>query len=469
MQIGYYKKSGAENLISLLQGIDVGAQRYAQGKRYSDEQAQQQQQYDRRYGLALSEDARQNQAQKNQNDAAAREAAVFPDRQRSYKAEADYNEQRARAATSQNDEQAAFDARARQAQDFADQVEIDSHRQEQAQEYKRVTGKELPDEYFQTDWQGHKPGEMGWHWTQYDIRSPIPIKDQIDFNRQAAEIATLPPGTPRDVRAKALQQQAKQKVVNDAKQKVIEEASQYVAPDQPQAGAEPNPLQFLPAQAFKKLQDAAKDPTVDADEMRKRWDTIVKSRNEETAFAESRAIKLGELDMFAQKQAQMQQDYGDQAGRISSDDFERFRIARHSIETSKLHGAELDKAVSDAKELLKPGPKPEKQKPVNDKTGLNAGEAYKLATGEAYSQGTPLFDAIKKNPEKRELLIQMRTKEILNSVHAVAGGEMPGAPGGAPLGQSDRQQREADIRANPAKYRGRFASKAELEAFLNGG
>lgn len=434
MQIGYYKKSGAENLISLLQGVDVGAQRYVQGQRYNQEQAQQQQQYDRSYSLRLSEDARQNQAQKNQND-------LMPDRIRSGKAEADYAEQRARAATNENNDQADFDAQQRRAQDYEAQIEIDSHRQEQAQEYKRVTGKDVPPEYWEKDAQGHKPGEMGWHWTQYDPRSPIPIKEQISYNRQAAEISTLPPGATREQRIKELNDKTKQRIVADSKQRVLDEASQYAMPEQ-QTG-EPNPMQWVPPQTLKSLQESAKDPTVDADEMRKRWDAAVKSHNEETAFAESRMMALQGLDAFAQKHAQMQQDYGDQVGAISSEDFERFRIARHAIETSKLHGAPLDDAVRNAKELLKPGPKPPKA-PQNDKTGFNAGDAFKFATAEAYDPRTPLGKAVAENPEKADILIQMRARAVMQQVHAISGGEMPGSPGGAPLSRPISQGAKVD-------------------------
>lgn len=504
MQIGY-KKSGAENAISLLQGIDQGAQNYAQGKRYKDRRADEQQQADRSYSLRLAEDARANEANKRANDAAARaeddqqfEKSTRGDRARSFKADADYNESRAkeaplreglmqedlRAKKSVNDQQQEWAAQQQQQDDeFEAQVESDSHKQEQAQEFKRVTGKDVPPEYWESDNQSRKPG----HWTNYDPKSPIPIKVQIDFNKRASELSTLPADATRAEKVAALRRDTQKAIVDDAKSSILDEANQRAIPKQQPGGKpeEQDPNLYVPPDKIKQLEQLAKDPTVNADEMRKAWEAVKNSHAEELAAAEARQLAVEGMDMHAQRMSQQQADYGDMMGETDPEAFEAFRKMRHKIAESKLSGTNLRNAVNDAKELLTPGPKPKKD-PQNDKTGMNAGEAIKNATSAL--SGTPEY--LKAKPEERRAMIQEEAAQQLRMAQSLAGGDMPkgsnfsespnGSHPNTPGDQAraskaveaqggSRATREADIRAHPEKYKGKFKTEAELEKFLNGG
>lgn len=461
-----YKKSAVENVLSLLQGVDVGAQRYVQGKRLNREQDQRETDSNRSYQLRLSEDARRNAEE-------SRQAQAFPLEQKA-------REESVRSHTMANDEQQQYAAQQQQDEDYERQIEIDSHRQEQAQAYKRLTGQDVPPEYWGTDAQGHKPGEMGWHWTMYDPKSEVPIKVQVDFNRRASELSTLPPNATRAEKAAALRRDTHKAVVDDAKKSILDEASAHVLPDQPDPKAEPDPSQYVPAETFKKLQKMAEDETASPDKLRKAWDDVQKSHAQELAALEARQLAVEGLDMHAQRIAQQQQDYGDIAGKVDPEAFEAFRTMRHRIGDSKLSGAALHYAVEQAKSLLTPGPKPRGGQ--NDKTGFNAGNALDKAIASIAS--TPEY--MRATPEQRDAMIQAQASKLMRMAQSLAGGDMPGASASGnhpntPEAQAraasavdkerggSRQQREADIRANPEKYRGRFKSREELEAFLNGG
>jgi hypothetical protein len=486
MQIGYYKKSGAENAISLLQGIDVGAQRYAQGKRYNDEQAQQQQQYDRQYGLRLGEDARQNQAQKNQNDEYARRAQEFPVEQQ-YRADANQrandasqraaneapiqhalNQEELRGRRSTNDlrdMQAEWESRQ---QAFEAQVEADSHKQEQAQEYKNATGEDVPNDFWGDSSSGPSAGPGG-HWSNYDPRSNVPIKTQIKFNKAASELSTLPPGSTRAQRAKALIEDTHNEVISSVKQSILDQMGKHVLPKQQPGGAqqEADPSLYIPEETYNNMQKLAKDPKTDPDELSKQWKTLKDSHQNEMAWTESRTLAVQNMDAHAQKLAQQQADYGDLVGRISSEQFEAFRKERYTIAEGNLHGPLLDKAVERAMKLLSPGPKPESD--TQKSTSFEA--QWKQAQDSAYAndpKAWPKMTTEQRTAETYKALGQMVAAKRAFGAQS-GGGEMPGSPGGAPLGQSTRDQREAEIRANPEKFKGRFATREDLEKYLNGG
>lgn len=416
MKIGY-KKSGAENAISLLQGVAQGAENYAQGKRYRERREDDRKDADRGYGLRLKEDARQDQQNARAQADSDREAEAFGPRQDALK-------ERTRTERIANDQQEEYARRQQQDQAFEDQVETDTHRQRQAQEYRRVTGKDMPDEYFQNDAQGKQPGELGWHWSQYDIRSDVPIKTQIGFNKRMSELSSLPPNATRAQQAAAARNDAHKEIVESAKQDILDEAGSHVISDE--QGAEPDPSLYVPADKFKKLQDLAKDETAKPDALRKAWESIQKSHAQELAQGEARQIAVEGLDMHAQRIAQRQADYGDLEGKTDPQQFEDFRTARHRIADSKLSGAALQHAVDDAKALLTPGPKPRQQ---NDKTGYNAGDALKAAMGEASSIGSGLNRKIMANPDQEDMLIQMRARQLMQMTQSIAGGDVPRASG----------------------------------------
>lgn len=352
-------------------------------------------------------------------------------------------EQTLRSHTSANDAQAAWDARQKKEQDFEDQVNVDSARQEQAQQYKRMTGEDVPDSYWNTDAQGHAVGTPGWHWTQYDPRSPIPIKVQLGFHKAMTEAASLPPGATRDEKIAAARHDAHNAVVEDAKQSILGEVSQHVQPPPDQSGkqAEPDPSRYVPPETFKQIQDMVKDPTSNPDEVRKKWDTVQKSHAQELANNEDRAIQLEGLDLHAQRIAEQQAQYGDISGHVDPQAFVAFRTMRHLIEDKKLSGPALHLAVATAKGLLTPGPKP----PKDQGSGLTPGKALELAMTEAADPLSPLSAQVKASPDKRDAIITQRARTLLDSASALTG-KMPGAganPSGAPTPNSPEVQAKA--------------------------
>jgi len=343
-------------------------------------------------------------------------------------------EQTLRAHTLANDDEQHYQDAQHAQEQFDKQVQFDQFRQQQAQEYKRITGEDVPDDFWQSDSQGHQPGEMGWHWSAYDPKSPIPIDVQMGLKRSLSEAATLPPGATRAQKVAAAVRDAKTATRQQHLDAILADAQSHAIPDEQDAKGEPNPQAYIPKETIQTLQDMAKDPTTDPDQMQKRVDAVKKAHAQEVAGMEARTEALGRIDNFFGRMSEMDMAYGDTGATKKHDpmDWELARALRHEIESSKLSGKALQSAEERVYATLK-GERPVKSD--NDKTGLNAGKALELAMQEAADPTSALSKKIKAAPEdQREMILEARARGLLNSARNLAGQDTPSRGGPNPNG-----------------------------------
>lgn len=368
----------------------------------------------------------QDAANKRAQDASDREAKREPieegianERLKGLKAQNEYDAQAQQIAAEQQ----------QQAKDFA----FDEWRQDQARQLKDM-GLDVPDSFYEKDAQGHAPGEMGYHWSMYDVRSPVPIAIQQFAQKGLSEAAQLPPGASRAERIAATRRDAYTQARIHHGDTLLEEIGRSAQPQRdPNAkGAgqeEPDPSKWLPPEQMDELgqliERGKQDPSGQLLMQAERtWRDAQENHRQEVAGAEARTLAVQDIDGYFQRMAEMEAQF---PGMVTIDpmSWEKARQLRHGIAESTLHGDGL--AAAKAKVI----------------DTLRSKRESKQPSAMTYSQAAEAVDRSdqlgKRDPKERERLITEEMQRARRITEGVGGGapfrgETPPAPGSPAAG-----------------------------------
>lgn len=413
--------------VRFLNDAAEAAQVYARGKLAKKESDRQDQEVsDHLKNTAQERTLRENQDRRAQQ-AADQNAALAP-------IEQGIASETLRSHKSANNAQDEWEAQQRAAQVQEKQFALDAWKQQQAKEYKKVTGEDVPESFWGdgTDAEGHAPGTPGWHWSMYNPRSPVPIEIQQQVQKGLFEASTLPPGASRAQKVAELKTQAADAVRAQHAAALLEDIQSHAAPTTQDQGAEQNPQQFAPPETIDKLQRMIADPKTNLDQVEIAWQKTKDANAQKIAATEAKIEALNRIDQHFATMAERDAAYGHLGKTIDPMDWEHARALRHQIEGSKLSGPALAAAEQQVYAVLK-GERPIKGE--NDKTGLSPGKALELAMGEAADPMSALSKKLKAAPEdQHEQIIEMRARGLLNSARNLAGQGTPGSTGPGPHG-----------------------------------
>jgi hypothetical protein len=153
-----------------------------------------------------------------------------------------------------------------------------------------------------------------------------------------------------------LADEAKQMTLDSRRGVIEQQIDRFTVPAQQDAGAEPDPYQFVPADKAKEWKDALKN--ADQTRIDQVDDQIRKAREEHShklAVEDARGLSLQRIDQHFQKFADMQAQFGDLGTSISPYQWETARAKYHMIASDpQISTAGIEALEKDIYSDLKP-------------------------------------------------------------------------------------------------------------------